>query len=636
MPATILVVEDEAIIAMGLRDRLRALGYTVGATVSSGQEAVDRALEIRPDLILMDIRIRGDTDGIEAASEIHEHLDVPVIFLTAYADDETLQRARVTEPYGYILKPFEERELHTNIEIALYKHKSERELKRSQEWLSTTLRSIGDAVVTTDGQGMVTSVNPAALMMTGWSLEDAIGSPVRQILELFAPPDSDDSYHQRIPDPMESAFASVLKDATLTTRDGREVPVDYTVAPIRSDSNAGMGAVYVLRDMSERRRLEEQLVHAQRMDAIGRLAGGIAHDFNNILVTIKGFSTFARRGLPPESSAHSDIMEVQRAADRAADLVKQLLSFSRKRVSQPRNVDINDVIMDADQMLRHLIGASIELSTLPAPGLGTVRVDPSHIEQVILNLVVNARDAMPEGGAITIETSNTALDETRTRAHPNARPGTYVLLSVTDTGTGMSEAVKSRIFEPFFTTKEVGKGTGLGLSVVYGVVTRAKGIIECDSAIGEGSVFRVYFPSSPRQADALPPRDENGYLPGGRETILIVEDNPSVRRFCARSLQEMGYVVLEAENGVSALALADENRSDPIRLVVTDMVMPHMSGRQVQRELAAKLPGIKALLMSGYSENAPTESEVDPDVGFLQKPFTDALLARTVRELLDR
>ncbi len=387
-------------------------------------------------------------------------------------------------------------------------------------------------------------------------------------------------------------------------------------------------------EIAERKRLEEQLLQAQKMETIGRLAGGIAHDFNNLLTAIIGYSSILLRHCSQDHPLRAEIEEIEKAGQRAAALTSQLLSFSRKQVLQPRVVDLNSVVTNLERMLRRLIGEDVELVTVLKPELGRVRVDPGQIEQVIMNLAVNARDAMPAGGKLTIETDNVELDEHYAREHVSVRPGPYVMLAVSDTGCGMDKETQAHIFEPFFTTKERGKGTGLGLATVYGIVKQSGGNIWVYSEPGQGTTFKLYFPCVAGQAEMLTQKTESVSQLRGTETILLVEDDQQVQSLAARVLREQGYKVLETSNGKEALHLAAHYLAE-IHLVLTDVVMPGMSGRVLVDHLKSLRPELRVLYLSGYTDDTIVHHRVlDPGASFLQKPFTPQGLARKVREVL--
>ena len=388
------------------------------------------------------------------------------------------------------------------------------------------------------------------------------------------------------------------------------------------------------RDVTEQRHLEEQFRQSQKMEAVGQLAGGIAHDFNNLLTAILGNTQLLLRELPPGDSMREDVGEIRKASERAASLTRQLLAYSRRQMLQPEVLDLNVVMAEMDKMLRRLIGEHIDLVAVFAPDLGRVRADPNQIEQVIVNLAVNARDAMPDGGKLTIGTANVDLDESFAQAHLGSVPGSYAMLAVTDTGVGMDAAVRAHLFEPFFTTKEVGKGTGLGLATVYGIVKQSGGYISVYSEPGHGSSFKIYLPriATPAEPPAAAPK--GGPAPGS-ETVLVVEDEPAVLTLSRRALEAQGYVVLAASDADAALRVV-ERHGGMIHLLLTDVVMPGLSGHELADRLTAQRPGIRVLYMSGYPGDAVVQHGTLPSgSAFLQKPFSPDGLARKVRDVLD-
>ena len=388
-------------------------------------------------------------------------------------------------------------------------------------------------------------------------------------------------------------------------------------------------------DRAAHRRLEEELRQAQKMEAVGRLAGGIAHDFNNLLTAITGYSLLVRDRLPSGDPSRADLEEVVRAGERAAALTRQLLAFGRKQVLRPRVIDLNAVVSEMEKMLRRVIGANVDIATALDPALGRVYADPGQIEQVIVNLAVNARDAMPQGGRLTIETRNVELDRASRPPQECVSPGPYVMLSVRDTGSGMSEKVKAHLFEPFFTTKEIGKGTGLGLSTVYGIVKQSGGSITVHSEPGRGAAFNVYLPRIDQPVESPLPAVPSARDSRGTETILVVDDEEPVRRLVRAVLTRMGYAVLEAPDGQAASALA-RGRPEPIHLLLTDFMLPGMSGGDLAAILTGARPGLKVLYMSGYAEEAVLrQAALDAGTPFLPKPFALEDLARKVRDVLD-
>jgi signal transduction histidine kinase/ActR/RegA family two-component response regulator len=397
----------------------------------------------------------------------------------------------------------------------------------------------------------------------------------------------------------------------------------------------------LVNDVTERRRVEEalrkteeQLRQAQKMEAVGRLAGGVAHDFNNVLSVILSYGEMLLADMKPGDPVRADIEEMHKAGERAADLTRQLLMFSRQQVLAPKVLDLNDVLTSMDKMLQRILGADVDLVSLPTQPLGRVRADPSSVEQVIMNLVVNARDAMPTGGKLTMETANVVLDEAYAQAHLGVKPGAHVMLAVTDTGTGIEKATLARIFEPFFTTKESGKGTGLGLSTVFGVVQQSGGSVWVYSEVGKGTTFKVYLPrvdaAVEAVGDTVPPTTLRG-----TETILLVEDDDQVRVVARGILRRSGYDVIEAHNAGEAL-LSSEQHAGTIHLLLTDVVMPQMSGPELAKRLVSVRPDMKVLCMSGYTDDSIVRHGVlEAHIAYLQKPITPEALTARVRGVLD-
>jgi PAS domain S-box-containing protein len=433
-------------------------------------------------------------------------------------------------------------------------------------------------------------------------------------------------------------------------RTGQRCDLDFRVVDpggrirwltLRGQAAGGDGAaktrvVGLVMDVTDRRQLEEQLLQSQKLEAIGRLAGGVAHDFNNLLTGILGYAGFALKSIPPGHPSRNDIVEIERAGERAAALTGQLLSYARRQMVAPKLVQLDQLMKNLENLLKRLLGEDVVLETRYADDLWPARIDPGQFEQVILNLAVNARDAMPDGGRLTVETRNCTLDDAYTAQHPEVAPGPYVMLAVTDTGHGMDVITQARIFEPFFTTKEQGKGTGLGLAVIYGIIKQAGGHVWVYSEPDEGTTFKVFLPRATGE-DELAPEAERPELASaaGSETLLVVEDEPVVRSLAVRSLVEQGYQVLQAADGPSALAAARTHDGD-IHLLVTDVVMPGMNGRELADRLAAERPGLRVLYVSGYTDHAVVRHGVlEEGIAFLSKPFDLRELGRTVREVLD-
>jgi PAS domain S-box-containing protein len=471
----------------------------------------------------------------------------------------------------------------------------------------------------------------------GYSREELLGLTFREITH----PDDLARDEQQVAQLLRGELSSFTVEKRYLRKDGGVVWANLLLSLLRSPSGDPLHFVAVVEDITgqkraedERRHLERQLLQAQKMESVGRLAGGVAHDLNNHLTVINGYCAMLLGELGPDGPLREQVGEILLAGNRAATLTQQLLAFSRKQVAEPRVISLNDVVAEAGKMLSRLIGDDVEIVTHFDSGLGSVMADPSQMNQVLMNLAINARDAMPDGGRIIIETLYTDLDEGYAAQHAGVEPGPYVLLSITDTGLGMTQEVMQHIFEPFFTTKGVGVGTGLGLSTVYGIVKQAGGWIWVYSEPGKGSTFKVYLPRVGGAPEPLSAPVSAAETLRGTETVLVVEDQPEVRRLTLAVLRNHGYRLLEAANGSQALSLC-EQYPEPIHLLITDVVMPGMTGRELAMRLVALRPSLKTLYTSGYTANAIVhEGVLDPDVAYLPKPFSPAQLAAKVREVL--
>ena len=506
-----------------------------------------------------------------------------------------------------------------------------RESGRRLAQLAAIVESSDDAIMGRTLDGAITSWNAGAERIFGYTAAEVIGRPATMMVPT--------GLSHELPVLMEKVRRGERVAGYETTRvrkDGRNIQVSLTLSPIRDEQGRITGVSAITRDITERKQLEEQLVHSQKMEAVALLAGGVAHDFNNLLTIIIGYGRMllvdAAEGTEPREYAE----EILYSAERASALTGQLLAFSRRQVIQPRVLDLNNVVESMHKFLRRILGEHIELRTLPGADLGRVKADPGHIEQVIANLAVNARDAMLRGGRLTIETANVDLNENYTRLHPGAKPGPYVMLAVSDTGTGMPPEVQKRIFEPFFTTKEKGKGTGLGLSIIHGIVKQSGGEIWLYSEPGSGTTFKIYLPRVFETADSWKRAETGSVMPRGSETVLLVEDENSVKKMVREILSKLGYAVLVAGDGQAALEVCGSH-PQPIHLMVTDVVMPGIAGPDLARAVRILRPETRIMFMSGYTENSMLAHElIEPEANFLQKPFTPEEFARRVREVLNR
>jgi PAS domain S-box-containing protein len=516
-------------------------------------------------------------------------------------------------------------------EVALSRRRREDELRLLRE----AVRRTQDMVTITDAQPMsrggprVIFVNDAFERITGWRREEVIGKPAHFVSD--AAPSAEDFARRRAD---LSALRATSGEATRLGRDGREIWIESVVVPMASEDGQVSYWVAVERDVTAIKLSEQRAFEAQKLVAMGRLAGSVTHDFNNMLTVVQSVASQVASDLPEGDAHHADMDEIARAVGHCAALTRQILSMSRRHALLRQVLDVNDVAREVEGMLHRLLGEHIARTFVLAPGLWRVKADREQIAQVILNLAVNARDAMSRGGTLRIETANATIDEAAAREQVGLAPGRYVRLSVRDTGTGMSREVRDRIFEPFFTTKGVGVGTGLGLSTVYGVVEQSGGWIEVDSAPGQGSTFIIYLPATDEHEAAAPPERRRAAVRGS-ETVLLVEDDVYVREIASRGLERRGYTVVAVESGEDALAAA-AGRSGPLHLLITDVVLPRMSGQAIAARLEQRYPGLCVLFISGYAEEDPgPRGPLDPGAALLEKPFTIDELAARARALLD-
>jgi signal transduction histidine kinase len=595
----VLVVDDDAQMLRSISDILRLSGYSA-VIAGTGSEAIDiaRKMKFGPAVALVDLQL-PDMDGIELVGRLREIAALTeVVILTGNASVDSAVRALRENSNDYLVKPVQPEHLIGTIERAAerwQRRRAEEAMRQSQDRLRLIFDHVSDALYVADDAGRIIDANPAACSLSGHSLE---------------------------------------KIQTLTMAD--VLPENGThLLDVRSSAFAPGVLVYTVRDLTRQRKLEDQLLQAQKMEAVGQLAGGVAHDFNNLLTVIMSYSSMLLADGAPADANRGDIQAISDAAARAAALTRQLLAFSRKQVLQLQAVDVNAVVTDVEKMLRRLIGEDISLSTHLDPDLALISADPGQLEQVLLNLAVNARDAMPDGGALTLTTDNADLSEEHGDRHMGAAPGKYIMLAVTDTGTGMTKEVQQRLFEPFYTTKGAGKGTGLGLATVHGIVKQLGGDVYVYSELGHGTTFKVYFPHLVKTPDIVVVAAEQREAPRGSETILLAEDDDALRSLAARVLGAFGYNVLVARTGGDALRIVAEHLG-PIDLVATDVVMPEMSGSQLVEKVLRARPGIRVLFMSGYTDDeVMRRGVIDGQTAFLQKPFTPDMLAHKVRAVLD-
>ena len=681
---TVLVVDDVADARDLVSTILTMGGYDV-VEAATGREALQR-VEDEPDLIILDVHL-PDIDGFEVCRRIKSNprsATTPIVQISAiFSRTEHRVRGLIGGADAYLTKPFEPDLLVATVNALMRLRVTERQLSRSNRALRVQYELT---------RVLVEGAGPDVTSRLLETIGDALGADVAELWRLD--PAHDDIVRDGVWYGADVADAALLEHATARLRLPRTAALagrawtvgkvewldtlpegvtveraeaaralgvrSATVVPVAVQDTVA-GAVVLLhrsalrppedilhlatevggrvglfiertRNAEALRRAEEQLRQAQKMEAVGRLAGGIAHDFNNLLTVISGHAQLLMDVLPPDSCGRPEALAIANATDRAANLTAGLLAFSRKQAANPRVLDLVDVIQSMSGLLRRMLGEDIDITLQSAPGLGRVRADASHIEQVVMNLAVNARDAMPDGGRLTFGLANTEVG--RSGANPLV-PGPYVVLTVTDSGIGMDADTRARLFEPFFTTKAVGKGTGLGLATVYGIVRQSGGDIRVDSAPGQGATFRIFLPRVDEPAENAPEPAPAALLPGGTETILLVEDDDAVRQLAVIVLRRLGYTVLDAPEAETATRIF-EAHTGPLHLLVTDVIMPGLSGPRLAERLRAVRPELRVLYLSGYSEEELDITQgAGPDTRFLAKPYLGTTLARTIREVLE-
>lgn len=636
----ILIVEDENIVALDIRNRLTKSGYVVIGIAATGESAVKQAFETLPDLILMDIQLKGVMDGIEAASRIRSLKSIPVIYLTAHSDRATLERAKITEPYGYIIKPFDDRELHTTIEMGLYKNKTERKLMESESRLSATLKCMGDAVLVIDTEGLISYMNPMAEALTGWSHKSTRGENYESVFRVL----DEKSRNSITPDILKTLnkreVTKMPNDIRLVTRSGQERPIEGSVAPVIDPQEESLGLVLLFRDISEKKQaekdkaaLEVQIRHTQKMEAVGTLAGGIAHDFNNILSSMIGYSELALMDTDEESGLNTYLKEIFKAGGRAKELVQQILTFSRENDDKLRPLFLNSIVNEVMKLLRATLPSNIEIKT-NLDSCSMIIGNPTQIHQVLMNLCTNAGHAMAcKGGMLTVALSDITVSGPQQIECQDLSPGQHVMLSVRDTGSGISPHIIESIFDPYFTTKEMGEGTGLGLSVVRGIVKSHGGGICVFSEMNKGSEFKVYFPAVEEASDTAVESSQT--QPIGTEKILLVDDESVIAELLKLKLERLGYRVDARTDSMKALELF-KGAPEEFDLVITDMTMPGMTGDRLSMECINIRPDIPIILCTGYSNQIDEERARDIGIKeFMMKPVTMNDLAARIRNILN-
>ncbi|MGA9812989.1 MAG: response regulator [Terriglobales bacterium] len=602
--------------------------------VRSTEEALVRLSQSTYDLLLCEFK---PEEGA-AFRLLHElrrkHPGAPAIFLSDHMDEIAVEMALKEDGEDITTATGAgQSAIPDNIRHALDVLRKERQLEKTEDTLRKLWRAVeqsADLVMITDREGVIEYVNPAFEAVSGYTPAELMGQTPRVLK-------SGQQNSELYKEMWQTILAGNVFRCTMVNRkkNGDVFVAEKTVTPLRDGAGTITHFISNDRDITDRRRLEDQLQQAQKMDAIGRLAGGVAHDFNNLLMVISSYAELMLDSLAPQHPLRRNVDEIQKASRSAADLTRQLLAFGRKQMQSLQLLDLNRIIEDINKMLPRLIGEDIELVFVPGEKLGRVKADPVQIEQILMNLAANARDAMPKGGRLVIETASLRLDDAYAQEHSIVPPGVYVVLTITDSGSGIAPQHLSHIFEPFYTTKEEGKGTGLGLATVYGIVKQNSGFIWVYSEPGMGTTFKIYLPQARQAKLALKPPAAVEGCPRGCETLLLAEDEAAVRQSTREFLSLSGYIVLEAKNGSEALALA-RTYNGVIDLMITDVVMPQMGGARLAGELASERPEMKVLFVSGYAETTfQHHGAIDVTKRFLQKPFSLKTLARKIREVLD-
>ncbi|HZU26636.1 MAG TPA: response regulator, partial [Bryobacteraceae bacterium] len=618
--AKVMIVEDEGLIAADIELRLREAGYDVAVPVDTGRKAVEAVAAERPDLILMDIRLKGDMDGIDTAAIIREQYDLPVLYLTAHTGQDMLERARVTAPFGYLAKPAGYASLPTSIEVALWKHRAECEIRQQRAWLSTVLGNLADGIAVVDQNGLIQFLNPAAEALTGWTADEARGQLLCSVLRLYIP-----ELDRFADDPLPAVFHGgapqlLASGLQLADKRGHYIPVEGEIAP---SGGVGpiLGAVVSFRDATARRIEEHEFRQQQKLQAVSCLAAGVAHDLNNALTVIGGYAELLRGELL-ESHLLPLVEEIGAQTRRAAEVTRRMLAVSGRQADRRHRVNLNSVLTEWRDFFRALLGSHIQLKLGLAPDLLETIGDFGDFEELLANLLANARNALPEGGCVSVTTANVAL--------AGASPGdAYIALSVTDSGIGMEESVAERIFEPFFTTGSLGHGTGLGLFIVHNIVTELGGSIAVDSKPGQGTTFTVYLPCAPQGEPLNPGEKLSKRGEPERRTILLVDADKLERRAIREQLEQHGYEVLGCPDGTSAMA-AVRRHQHPISILVTDVHLPGINGFQLANQLSKIAPDLKVVFMSRHG-GAFLKAEMGaPGCRFVSKPVVQSDLIREI------
>jgi len=639
----ILIVEDQPTDAeLAKREICKAIESCIFRRVERHEDYLSALEEFHPDVIITDYRM-PQLDGLTVLKLAKERIPfTPVIILTGAINEDTTVECMKAGAANYVIKEQLKRlspaVVHALEEkrVLQARHLAEQALRESEERYRTLVHTLPDALTVADLNGKVIYEAPSTLRFYGYDDGESLAG--RKLIEWVHP-----DYQAKALNVIAAIRAGRdvrNQEFLLVRKDGSYFFGEVSASCLRDGQGNVTSFLALVRDISDRKQVEEEraqlqarLLQAQKMESIGRLAGGVAHDFNNMLSVILGYAELIQTQLPAEDPLVNDVKQIEKAGRRAKDITQQLLAFSRKQIIEPAILDLNDLIQSTQKGLARLIGEDVNLRFSPGPNLYKIKFDRSQLDQILINLAANARDAMLQGGELTIKTSNIRLDEAFSREHFGVLPGDYVLLTVTDSGIGMDRETLAHAFEPFFTTKAVGKGTGLGLATVYGIVVQGGGFIEADSEPGNGSTFRIYFPRMVEGAAVLEEAMEFPLKPG-TGSILVVEDDALVRDMTVAMLESVGYKVKAAATPISALEYCQTN-FDPIDLMITDVVMPDLSGADLRDKILAMKPGLKVLFISGYASDIIAHHGIlDDGVNFIRKPFSMSDLAKAVQNVM--
>ncbi len=640
----ILVVEDERLVAVAIQNELEQFGYQVSGIASTAQEALEKAGESKPDLVLMDIHLKGESDGIQAARNIHDRYGIPIVYLSAFSDPETLNRASDTEAFGYLLKPYEERELHTTIEMAIAKHRAEAKLEETKRWMAAIHQATGDAVIAIDPEKRIRFLNPATEIITGCRSEDAIGAPVESVCQVIS-----GGQHVAL-EPLIDKVVNTGRHIPLpehcwvVSQQDHQTPVEGTIAAIHDSRGDFLGTVLTLRNIGarlevERLRLqnERRRQHVQRMEVVSRVAGGLAHPLNNLLTAILGNASLALAQITDDSEAAALLERVEVAAQRAAELVQRLLVFSKLSGRPAGHWDETNVNVLIPKCLREIdarLHAHLTIRYKPRPDIWSIAGDELLLGQVFLELALNARDAMPRGGNLSFEAENVVLREEDLASHPTGRVGEFVRLRISDTG-GLHPTADTHPLEPGFVTKPAGEATGLGLALITAIAEQMHGWIESVSQAQHGSQLELYLPrygtDLATSVGSVAQEKPHGTTP----TIMLADADPMVRDIGRRILQRHGYRVLLAEDGVQAVAMYQQEPQQ-IELVIIDLNIPRLTAYAVLERLMESDPHVRVLFSGGFMTEDLTAGQ-GHTMGVITKPYhQEELLEMVCRALAQR